>query len=138
MSNKQTIKNTYNLSYGDLKVNSGLIKWYNRLLDKTADELDEIDVSKMIRQDILVDLAIDSAINILKDNPYAGEMYDGDVLNSLNSLVKNERVNIDQLKKLKKLKNIVGEFKGRVSEFEWGDISKRELFIKNIEDILTI
>lgn len=135
MSNKQTIKNTYNLSYGDLKVNSGLIKWYNRLLDKTADELDEIDVSKMIRQDILVDLAIDGAINILKDNPYAGEMYDGDVLNSLNSLVKNERVNIDQLKKLK---NIVGEFKGRVSEFEWGDISKKELFIKNIEDILTI
>ncbi|HFZ7336388.1 TPA: contact-dependent growth inhibition system immunity protein [Salmonella enterica subsp. salamae serovar 21:z10:z6] len=118
-----------------MKVNSGLIKWYNRLLDKTADELDEIDISKMIRQDILVDLAIDSAINILKDNPYAGEMYDGDVLNSLNSLVKNERVNIDQLKKLK---NIVGEFKGRVSEFEWGDISKRELFIKNIEDILTI
>ncbi|QPN37407.1 hypothetical protein I5080_19245 [Salmonella enterica] len=52
MNNKQTIKNTYNLSYGDLKVNSGLIKWYNRLLDKTADELDEIDVSKMIRQDI--------------------------------------------------------------------------------------
>ncbi|ECE6401407.1 hypothetical protein FNJ07_23350 [Salmonella enterica subsp. salamae] len=132
MNNKQTIKNTYNLSYGDLKVNSGLIKWYNRLLDKTAVELDEIDISKMIRQDILVDLAIDSAINILKDNPYAGEMYDGDVLNSLNSLVKNERVNIDQLK------NIVGEFKGRVSEFEWGDISKRELFIKNIEDILTI
>ncbi|QPN38546.1 hypothetical protein I5080_19240 [Salmonella enterica] len=48
-------------------------------------------------------MAIDSAINILKDNPYAGEMYDGDVLNSLNSLVKNERVNIDQLKKIKKI-----------------------------------
>lgn len=135
VNNTPTIKNVYSLDYSGLRVNSGLINWYNRLLGKTVDELDEIDVSKMIRQGILVDLAIDSALNILKNNPYAGEMYDGDILNSLSTLVKNQRINVNQLKKLK---HIVCMFSWQVSEFEWGELSKRELFIKNIEYILTI
>lgn len=135
MRQKQTIKEIYNLNYEVSSVNSGLMKWYNRVLDKRLGELDEIDVSKMIRQDNLIELAIDSAIDILKDNPFAGEMYDGDLLNTLYSLVGNNKINTEQLKKLKKT---VNEFKEHVSEFEWGDVSKEEQFIRNIENITAV
>ena len=36
--------------------------WYNRLIEKTVDELDASDVLKMLRQTLFVDLAMTTAI----------------------------------------------------------------------------
>ena len=44
MKNKETLKQIYHLQYDSFAFKSGLINWYNSLLDKTPDELDENDV----------------------------------------------------------------------------------------------
>ncbi|SLK17503.1 MULTISPECIES: contact-dependent growth inhibition system immunity protein [unclassified Paenibacillus] len=54
-----------------------LDQWYNRLIDKTIDEIELEDVSRMLAQNIFMDLGIKKAVEILKDDPIAGEMYDG-------------------------------------------------------------
>jgi len=78
---KETIKEKFNLDYENNEIKSGLIKWYNNLLNKSPCELNAVDVSKMIRQDILKDFALDILIDLIITNPFDGEMYDGDLLN---------------------------------------------------------
>ncbi|MED9310250.1 MULTISPECIES: contact-dependent growth inhibition system immunity protein [Escherichia] len=132
MKDKKTIKQIYNLDLDDSEEKSGLIKWYNHLLGKTPDDLDEVDVSKMIRQKILPKLAIDKAIDILKDNPQIGEMYEGDVLNTLYFLAKDEQLSQEQLEKLK---NTVIGFEMKISDFEWMDVEEKNTFLKNMQAI---
>lgn len=104
IKNKPSIKQIYNVDYDTSALQSGLIKWYNRLLDKTVDELDEVDVSKMIRQNILPELAIARAITILDNNPFTGEMHDGDILNALCVLIENGQLNSTQIKMITEIK----------------------------------
>ena len=46
LKNKETLKQIYHLQYDSFAFKSGLINWYNSLLDKTPDELDENDIAK--------------------------------------------------------------------------------------------
>jgi len=131
MENKRTIKQMYNLDYDNSGVNSGLIKWYNQLLDKSVDELTEVDISKMIRQEILKELAIDKAIEVFQENPIAGEMYDGDILDMLNSLAKKQQLSLSQLEKIKKITNDLRE---QSLEHEWGDEEEKKVFIENLSE----
>lgn len=63
-----------------------LQKWYNQLLDKRIDEIDVSDVLRMIRQNEFIDIAIIKAIDYLKDNPFAGDMYEGELLEKLSEI----------------------------------------------------
>ncbi|NEY83225.1 hypothetical protein G4D64_17615, partial [Bacillus sp. 3H-10] len=65
----KTLKELYNLSYDESNFGSGLIKWYNFLLDKKIGELTVTDISKMIRQDILKNLALEKSIDLFILNP---------------------------------------------------------------------
>ena len=60
----KTLKEIYDLAYDSSVFRSSLIEWYDQLIDKAYTELDVIDVSKMIRQDILKDIAIKKAIEL--------------------------------------------------------------------------
>ena len=57
-----------------------LQKWYNQLLDKTIEEISPGDVAKMLRQRVGPDLAMTKAIEELRRNPFAGELYEGEIL----------------------------------------------------------
>ncbi len=50
---RNSLRNAYRLDYDRSGFTSGLINWYNVLVDKTTNELNVIDVTKMLRQDIL-------------------------------------------------------------------------------------
>lgn len=63
-----------------------LQKWYNQLIDKTIHEITVPDVLRMIRQKQLIDLAMSKAINLLKDDVFAGESYDGELLEKVSEL----------------------------------------------------
>lgn len=52
-------------------------EWYNNLINKDITELDIIDLPRMIRQNIFIELAIDKSIEVLKLNPLEGDVYDG-------------------------------------------------------------
>lgn len=87
---KKTIKELYNCSYIE---ENGYIyplqKWYNELIDKYTSEITVADVLKMIRQKELIDLAISKSIDFLKNNPLAGELYDGELLAKLYTVNNN-------------------------------------------------
>lgn len=53
-----------------------LQKWYNRLIDKSIQEITPEDAAKMLRQEIFPDLAMTKAIEFLQEDPFAGELQD--------------------------------------------------------------
>lgn len=57
-----------------------LQKWYNQLMDKTVCEITIADVLKMLRQKEFMDLAMSMALDILRENVYAGELYAGELV----------------------------------------------------------
>lgn len=63
-----------------------LQKWYNQLIDKTIYEITVPDVLRMIRQEQWIGLAMSKAINLLKDDVFAGEAYAGELLERVSEL----------------------------------------------------
>ncbi|AJH01440.2 hypothetical protein LF65_04911 [Clostridium beijerinckii] len=89
-------------------------KWYVTLLNKTIEEININDISRMLRQDILIEVAINKSVEILNENPLAGEMYDGQLLELLYSVDINKyKEDIDEVK------DILIKIKSNVSSFEW-------------------
>jgi len=132
VNKKNTIKKIYKLKYEKSDFNSGLVRWYNHLLDKSIEELNETDVSKMIRQDILKCVAIDRAIELFDKNPIIGEMYSGDILYMLIKLIREKEVSGLQLNKIM---NTIIRAKENLNEFEWDDNEAKDKFIQNINII---
>lgn len=65
---------------------SPLEKWYNQLIEKTVSEITVADVLRMIRQKELVKLAMQRAIELLWEDVFIGEMYDGELLEKISEL----------------------------------------------------
>jgi hypothetical protein len=128
IKNKNSLKSMFGLEHDDSSHQSGLIKWYNKLIDKSIDELDVVDVAKMIRQNILKDIAIDRAIQLFISEPFDGEMQDGDLLALLVScgpeVVKNSRVQV--------LISMILRLENEFAYFDWADEYSRKLFEDNL------
>lgn len=88
MDKKETIKKVLNLEFDSSGANSGLVLWYNKLLTKTVDELTEMDIAMMIRQDIAVEFAIGRAIQFLEEKEVLDELYEGELLEAINRVWK--------------------------------------------------
>jgi len=127
MSN--TLKNIYHLDYDKSNFTSGLIRWYNSLIDKTVDELNVVDVSKMIRQNILKEVAIARAIDIFLSDPFAGEMQDGDLL----SLIISHGSEVSKKgSKREELIKVVNDLELNNYDFDWPDESIKSSYMHNI------
>ncbi|MCL1990094.1 MAG: contact-dependent growth inhibition system immunity protein [Defluviitaleaceae bacterium] len=127
-----SLKETYNLSYDLSGFNSGLINWYNRLIDKQYEMLNIEDVAKMIRQDVLKEVAIKRAIDLFFVDPYDGEYEDGGLLNLLVSLEFNK---IDE-SILQKLNHQLEVLQTAYLEFEWEEEELKEKYRKNMDEML--
>ena len=82
---KKTIREIYSCT-PCVSGTSPLETWYNALLEKRPDELTMADVLRMLRQNELVDLATAKAISFLRDDPFCGSFYDGELLLRLSQL----------------------------------------------------
>lgn len=58
-------------------------EWFNALMEKTVYELTLADICRMLRQKIFSVVAIGRAIEMLNDDPFAGDLYEGQLLVSL-------------------------------------------------------
>jgi len=128
------LKEIYNLSYDSSGLESGLIKWYDRLIDKTYNQLDAVDVSKMLRQNLLVEVANKRIVDLFLSDPYDGEFEVGGLLSLLLSL--------DVLKiehsTLTKLKQCVETLNTDYLKFDWQPEEEeiKEQYKKNINEML--
>jgi len=92
-----------------------------------------VDVSKMIRQDILKDFALDILIDLIITNPFDGEMYDGDLLN----LIISE--GIEEIRNKKGFNDLVLRLDGiddEINEFDWITEKDKELFKVNLRYLI--
>lgn len=58
-------------------------EWFNTIMEKTKDQLNVSDVSRMLRQKICSKVAIKRAIEMLSDDPFIGEMFEGQLMYNL-------------------------------------------------------
>lgn len=111
----QTIKEIYSLNQNNQNAEPeyALDKWYARLINKTADEIDLEDVSRMLTQNVFIDLGIKKAMEILSEDPIAGVFYDGQLLELLSA------VDLNEFKDLSQLKLLLQEINNNLSNFDW-------------------
>lgn len=69
---------------------SSLDEWFSKILDVSFDKLDVGDVARAIRQDLFLAEILPRAEFILRQDPLAGEDYDGQLISSIASLDSNE------------------------------------------------
>lgn len=79
---EKAIKELYDIKELPNKEDS-LVKWHNEIIEKHLSDLTDADVARMLRQDVLLEVAVPKAFSILKKNPFAGELYTGELLASL-------------------------------------------------------
>lgn len=60
-----------------------LDEWFNSIMSKTVDELTIADICRMLRQKICSVVAIGKAIDMLNDDPFVGELYEGQLMITL-------------------------------------------------------
>ena len=58
-------------------------EWFNTIMAKTKDQLSVADVSRMLRQKICSRIAIKRAIEMLSEDPFIGEMFEGQLMFNL-------------------------------------------------------
>lgn len=129
---EKKLKDIYSCELGQY---SGLDKkynleiWYNKLLEKTYSELTIADVMRMIRQEIFIEIALKKAVDLLKDNPLAGEMYEGELLEKL----LNEKIEI--IKKIYKddIKMILKQGREIAEKYEWITTDEKNEFLNFIK-----
>jgi len=133
MTKLKSLKEIYGLEEDASGFGSSLVLWYNRLIKKTYDDLNVKDVSIMVRQSILPELAIDKAIEILLKNPFSGDLGDGDLLctiaKNMSSLDVARGNNHDKLLVIWRQSN------EGISKFEWANDKSKRDFISNLKEL---
>lgn len=87
MEDKRKIKEIYNcISIVSNEELYPLQKWYNQLIEKTIDEITVADVLRMIRQKEFTNLAMSKAINLLREDIFVGESYEGELFQKISEM----------------------------------------------------
>ncbi|MFC9710613.1 contact-dependent growth inhibition system immunity protein [Paenibacillus sp. NPDC056933] len=107
-----------------------LDQWYDRLIDKRIDEIDLEDVSRMLAQNVFMGLGIKKALEILKDDPLAGEMYDGHLLKILYS------IELNQFEDLSQLASLLQDINRNLSYIEWADEEDQEEYTELLTNFM--
>lgn len=87
MKDKRKIEEIYNcISIVSNEELYPLQKWYNQLIEKTIDEITVADVLRMIRQKEFINLAMSKAINLLREDVFVGESYEGELFQKISEM----------------------------------------------------
>lgn len=115
------IKEIYSIS-DNFELSDNLDKKYYSILNKEKNELNVSDVYFMLRQSILPDLARERNIELLLNNPLAGEMYEGQLLEILIEDIKSYSEQRDEFL------NFKNQFSEKVASIIWEDDFEKEEF----------
>ena len=66
-----------------------LVVWHNQVIEKYADELTIADVARCIRQNVFVEKAYEMLLVYLLNNPYEGDIYDGELMDKASEVDKD-------------------------------------------------
>lgn len=98
----------------ELSQQSPLELWFERVIDIPIEELSVEDLCRAIRQEICVDQLMPRILDVLTEDPLAGEYYDGELIAALST------IKVDDLKDHK---NSFIQIKQLISQLEPSDIN---------------
>lgn len=127
-----TLKELYNLKPDNSGLSTGLINWYNQVINKTYEELDVTDVSKMYRQEIALEIVVNKAIDLILINPYDGEYTDGGLL----ELITRFELSMIENSKLLKLTALLERLNSEYQSFDWCCDEDMSNFKTNLEILM--
>ncbi|MDF2952733.1 MAG: hypothetical protein K0S18_2316 [Anaerocolumna sp.] len=127
-----TLKELYNLKPDNSGLSTGLINWYNQVINKTYEELDVTDVSKMYRQEIALEIVVNKAIDLILINPYDGEYTDGGLL----ELITRFELSMIENSKLLKLTALLERLNSEYLSFDWCCDEDMSNFKTNLEILM--
>ena len=108
-----------------------LDEWFNSIMSKTVDELTIADICRMLRQKICSAVAIGKAIDMLNDDPFMGELYEGQLMITLyNAKEKYLCKRYDDIRPI--LKD--AELKALVHQ--WSSDEDKAEFLRTVEDFI--
>lgn len=125
------IKDIYGLELYNSDFQSSLTDWYNELIFKSENELNVSDVSRMIRQNLLKDVAIDKAIELFCVDPYDGEMFEGDLI----ALLVSCGSSLNRSSKVALLQATILKVEKECSKYDWLDEESKSNFEQNLNDL---
>ena len=65
---------------------SSLEQWFERVIDIPLDELSVEDLCRAIRQDLYIDHLMPRVLEVMKDDPLAGDYYEGELIAALSTV----------------------------------------------------
>lgn len=86
MTTFRSLENKNGIQWSSPTNPSSLDEWYSSIRDTDIDSLSVGDICKAVRQRIFVDSVLPYALGIIKDDPLAGDSYDGELLAALSGL----------------------------------------------------
>ena len=107
-----------------------LVTWHNNVINKTIADLTCGDVARMLRQEVFNDLAIDVALKMLEVDPFAGELYIGELAASLleveESALKSRTSEVEK---------IIKDAKKDINSVTWGYPEEKDEFLNILKKL---
>ncbi|MGL6334146.1 contact-dependent growth inhibition system immunity protein [Aeromonas jandaei] len=104
---------------------SSLELWFERVIDIPFEELSVEDICRAIRQKLCIEQLIPRILEVLADDPLAGEYYDGELISALST------IKIEDLKKQRDSFIKIKEIINKIDVSDINDDLKKEIFIIN-------
>lgn len=114
-----------------LKKESQLDKWYFTMIQKSVDELSLLDISRMLRQNIYLDIAIPLTWKKLLENPFCGELYDGQLLELLVRVVQQD----PEIKRTNFFEQYKADIEKKINDHEWNNDEEKEEYISLVKQL---
>lgn len=70
----------------DFDQQSSLEQWFECVIDIPLDELTVEDLCRALRQDLCIDQLMPGVLAVMRDDPLAGEYYDGELIAALSTI----------------------------------------------------
>ena len=123
---EEKIKGLYNCE--KLVGDDPLVIWHNQVIEKKVDELTVSDVARCIRQNLFLESAYEMLLVYLLQNPYVGDMYDGELME------KASQIDHDFILNHKKvILEIIEKSKQFTDSYDWNCDEDKTEFIEAIE-----
>ena len=126
--NMKKIREIY--SCDRLEGDDPLVIWHNEVIEKCPNELTASDVARCVRQKLFLEVAYETLLKFLLQDPYAGDLYAGELLE------KASEVDQEYIKKhrdeITEIVNLADEF-ARVHE--WESIDDKLEYISELDKL---
>lgn len=101
-------------------------------MDKSIQDITVADVLRMIRQNEFMDIAIQRAIELLKENPFIGEVYDGELIEKISGLEPSLLKSC-----IPDIRNTLADALKKGADHEWSYVGEWEEIKQVVEEMLT-